>query len=63
MLSLAASIALVFVAVWFAQSDTAPDSAVLRASIGAGVFLLLSVGTGWMPVKTLIGMLPRRSHE
>lgn len=63
MLSLAASIALVAVAVWFAQSETAPESAVLRAGIGAGVFLLLSVGTGWVPVKTLIGMLPRRSHE
>lgn len=53
-LALAGTVALVAVAVWFAQSGTAPDGAVLRAGIGAGVFLLLSVGTGWVPVRSIV---------
>lgn len=63
LIAVSLSVAMVFVAVWFAQNPESPDNAVLRAIIGAVVFLLIAVGTGWSPVKALIDMRTSRSHE
>lgn len=63
LIALSLTVAMVFVTVWFAQTPEAPDGAALRAAIGALVFLLISVATGWVPARSLVALARRASDE